>query len=516
MTASPTPAPASGTVGTSPGQQPSAAVPQRAPWWRLRRPDLPALYAWGASRVVMLAISLAALPAQPGTSWLGLWQRWDWDRYLTIAEYGYTSGKGPAYDSDIVAFFPGYPMALRAVHLVVRNWVASGLLISLVAGAVACVALARLAEFEWRARRLPADDHGAGDTPARDDSGRAALTAVLLLVCAPAAVFLAAGYTESLFLAFGIPAWLAARRRRWVLAGLLTALACTVRIDGVFEAIGIGVMFLLSRPQARDWARSPALALPLAATGGYMAYLKDITGDWLAWMHAEQQGWQRRLTSPVTAFRNSWNNAFGSGYMSGGSPFGRSGRGLPGGGFGGGPGGAAQGGQPGVLPGGGTAGGNPGGFGQGGSGQQGALGQGAGGSGSGGSPGAGIAPGSGSAAAHAQHAFPGGGLGGVGTFGPWPFRLDILVVVAGVAFALWAVFRRRWAELAYVGIAVVSLATSTYYMSVAREALLWWPAWIALAIWLTRHRWLSGLYLAASGAAMIGISWLFLTGGWAG
>jgi Mannosyltransferase (PIG-V) len=474
-----------------------------------------ALYAWGASRVVMLVISLVALAAQHGTSWLDLWQRWDWDRYLTIAEYGYTSGKGPAYDSNIVAFFPGYPMVLRAVHLVVRNWVVSGLLISLVAGAVACIALARLTEFEWRARHAPADADGPADAPEHDVSGRAAVTAVLLLVCAPAAVFLAAGYTESLFLAFGIPGWLAARNRRWVLAGVLTALACTVRIDGAFEAVGIAVMFLLSRPKARDWARSPALVLPLAATGAYMAYLKDITGDWLAWMHAEQQGWQRRLTNPITAFRNSWNNAFGSGYLSGGSAFGRSGRGLAGGGFGAGTGGATQGGQPGVLPGGGTTGGNPGGPGQGGFGQQGALGQGVGGSGGGGSLGTGITPGGGTAPTHAQHAFP-GGLGGVGSFGPWPFRLDILVVAGGVAFALWAVFRRRWAELAYVGIAVVSLATSTYYMSVAREALLWWPLWIALAIWLSRRRWLTGLYLMASSATMVGISWLFLTGGWAG
>ncbi|MGH3246505.1 MAG: hypothetical protein ACRDOI_09870 [Trebonia sp.] len=67
----------------------------------------------------------------------------------------------------------------------------------------------------------------------------------------------------------------------------------------------------------------------MAAVGGYMAYLKDVTGDWLAWSHAEQQGWSRRLTSPVIAFRNSWNNAFGSGYL---SPFGRSGGRAPTGG----------------------------------------------------------------------------------------------------------------------------------------------------------------------------------------
>jgi len=467
MTTAKTPASASGTLSGPP-----SAVPDGEPWWRLRRTDLLALYVWAASRVVMLAISLVALATQHGTSWLNLWQRWDWDRYLTIAEYGYTSGKGPAYDSDIVAFFPGYPMVLRAVHLVVRDWVVSGLLISLVAGAVACIALARLTEFEWRAR------FGGGE-----NSSRAVVTAVLVLVCTPAAVFLAAGYTESLFLALGIPAWLAARRRQWVIAGVLTALDCTVRIDGAFEAAGIAVMFLLSRPQARDWARSPALLLPLAAVAGYFAYLKDVTGDWLAWLHAEAQGWDRRLTSPVTALRNSWNNAFGAGDLTGGgSAPGRGGGHVStGGGFGG-------------------------------------FRQGAGGPGSGGSPSGHTVPGGGVASGHARHAFSGGGLSGVGTFGPWPFRLDILMVFAGLAFAGWAAFRRRWAELTYVGIAVASLATSTYYMSVAREALLWWPLWIALASWLAtrRHRWLTGLYLVVSGAMMVGISWLFLTGGWAG
>jgi hypothetical protein len=447
----------------------------------------------------MLVISVAALASQHGTSWLGLWQRWDWERYLTIAEYGYTSGKGPAYDSNIVAFFPGYPVVLRAVHLVVRNWVVSGLLISLVAGAVACVALARLTQLEQR------DRSGA-------ESGRAAVTAVLVLVCAPAAVFLAAGYTESLFLALAVPAWLAARSRRWILAGVLTALAAAVRIDGAFEAAGIAVMFLLSRPKARDWARSPALALPAAAIGGYFAYLNDIAGDWLAWFRAEKDGWSRQLTNPVTAFRTSWNNAFGSGYLSGGSPTGT------GGGTSGGFGHGAVAPAGGSAPGGSAAGGSGPGRGfepSGGGAPGGGSAPGAGGGARGGS-GGGFTPGSGSGAAHAQHATS-GNLAGVGTFGPWPFRLDILAVGVGLVFVCWAAFRRRWAEFVYVGIAVVSMATSTYYMSVAREALLWWPLWIGLASWLSHRRtWLTWLYVVVSGAMMLGISWLFLTGGWAG
>jgi hypothetical protein len=464
----------------------------------MRRTDRLALALWAGSRVVMLAISLAALASQSGTSWLGLWQRWDWDRYLTIAEFGYTSGKGPAYDTNIVAFFPGYPAVLRLVHFVVRNWVVSGLLISLVAGAVACVALARLAEFEWRAR-----GERAGGTPV-----------------------LAAGYTESLFLALGIPAWLAARQRRWVLAGVLTALACAVRIDGVFEAAGIGVMFLLGRPKVRDWTRAPALLLPLVAVGGYFAYLDDIKGSWLAWFTAEAQGWSRRLTSPVTAFRNSWENAFGSGGLAGAGRFGRGG-GAPGGRrFGTGPGGAGRGGFGPGTGGGGRPGGSGGlgeagaGAGTGGAAGTGGVPGGAGGTGvsgrAGGSGGTGTGAGAGGATGGRFGGAGAGRLGGVGPFDAWPFRLDILVVLAGLGFMGWAVFRRRWAELVYVGLAVVSLATSTYYMSVAREALLWWPLFIALAIWLGRRRWLAGMSLTLSGVMMIGISWLFLTGSWAG
>ncbi|MBV9795349.1 MAG: hypothetical protein JO016_15575 [Actinobacteria bacterium] len=501
MTTSQPSASASGTVGVPPGRAPDPAGTDRGRWWR-RRTDRLALSVWAGSRVVMLAISLAALASQNGTSWLNLWQRWDWDRYLTIAEYGYTSGKGPAYDTNIVAFFPGYPVLLRTVHLVVRDWVVSGLLISLVAGAVACVALARLTEFEWRARRAASGGETAGGEP-----GRAAVTAVLLLVAAPAAVFLAAGYTESLFLALAIPAWLAGRQRRWVLACVLTALACTVRIDGAFEAAGLAVMFLVGRPRARDWARSPAFALPLAAVVGYFAYLRDITGDGLAWFHAEAQGWSRRLTNPVTAFRTSWDNAFGSGYRSGGGGFGRGG-GAGGHRFGGGPGGRVHR-NPGGFPGAGAGGG----------GQATGTGPQTGGTG----PGTGLSHsvgGSGGTAPAGSggtfSAFSGGRLGGVGSFDPWPFRLDILAVAAGLAFIGWAAFRRRWAELVYVGIAVVSLATSTFYMSVAREALLWWPPLIAFALWLSGRRWLTGLVLAGSGVVMVGITWLFLTGSWAG
>lgn len=437
---------------------------------RLRPADRAALGIWFASRAVLLIASLYSrylTPSGSSSSWLGLWQHWDWYRYLTIAEYGYTSGKGPAYDPDITAFFPGFPLVLRAVHAVVRDWAAAGLLVSLVVGGVAVVALARLAQFEYESRHPQAEP---------DSGGKAARTAVLLLVCAPAAVFLAAGYTESLFLAFAIPGWLAARRGHWAGAGVLVALACTVRINGLFVAAGVFVMFVLSRPGRRDWSRSPALLLPLAAAGGYMAYLKDITGDWLAWLHAEQQGWGRLLTDPITAWRTSWDTAFGSGPGGGGFQIvvrGRP-RALP----------------PGARPEGPGPPGQPGGPIR--SGVLGARGQ--------------------------LVKFAGGphGLAGLGPMDQWEFKLELLAAMVGVALVGWLAWRRRWAEFVYVGVSVFALVTSTAYMSIPREMLLWWPLWIGLAIWMATRTWAKIAYVAVSGSLMIGVALLFFSGQWAG
>jgi Gpi18-like mannosyltransferase len=444
--------------------------------------DRTALGVWLITRAGLLLLSLYsryATSSGRSSSWLGLFQHWDWYRYLTVAEYGYTSGKGPAYDENITAFLPGYPLTLRFVHFFVRDWAVSGLLISFVAGGVAVVALARLTEFEYLRR------HPDGS---EEQTRRAARTAVLLLVCAPAAVFLAVGYTEALFLAFAVPAWLAARRGQWVRAGILLAFACTVRINGLFVLAGIGVMFLASRPTKRDWVRSPALLLPVASVGAYCAYLKDITGDWLDWLHAEKRGWDRSFTNPISSWKTSWNNAFGSGFGGGG--------GGGGGNFGGNSGQRTGGG-----PSGGGFGGNGGGFPGGGSGNGPTTQQ---------SFGGGVSSTTGTG--HGG----GGALAGVGTFDSWAFRLELLAVIVGVATVLWLGWRRRWAELTYVGISVFTLATSTYYQSIPREMLLWWPLWIGAAIWLAARRWATIAVLSVSGSLMVGVALLYFSGQWAG
>ncbi|MEV5481893.1 MULTISPECIES: mannosyltransferase family protein [Streptomyces] len=228
-------------------------------------------------------------------SLISRWTQWDWVFFRRIAEQGYfsdTSATSVAGGDNREAFFPGLPLLLRAVHMVVGNWTVSGLLISFVAGAVAVLALARLAQFH-------SDDSSMGKH------------AVLFLLLSPCAVFLTAGYTEALFLSCALPAWLSAKRGNWPLAATLATECTTVRVSGLFVSAALVVEFLLARDGRRRWSRSPWLLLPAVPALSYTWYLHMRTGDWLAWKHAQERGWYREFHAPWDAWLHTWDSAFG-------------------------------------------------------------------------------------------------------------------------------------------------------------------------------------------------------------
>ncbi|MFB6815290.1 mannosyltransferase family protein [Streptomyces sp. NPDC056347] len=234
-------------------------------------------------------------------SFFSSWERWDWWHYLRIARSGYfPDGQGPwsAGWDNREAFFPGFPFLLRAVHTVVPSWPAAGALISFVAGGVAVLALGRIAR----------------SYPPHPSRGGAGPRAALFFLLSPCAVFLAAGYTEALFLAFALPAWLAARRQEWARAAVLVCLATTVRVSGLFLAAALAVHFLATARAAAapgHWRRAPWLALPALPPLLQSWYLHAHTGDWMAWKHAEERGWYRDFHSPWEAWQNTWHAAFG-------------------------------------------------------------------------------------------------------------------------------------------------------------------------------------------------------------
>ncbi|MBS2538984.1 hypothetical protein KGQ20_40180 [Catenulispora sp. NF23] len=403
--------------------------------------DRASLAVWGATRLGMVVLAWISAwvfitgPTKPGP-WLARWDRWDEGIFLGIAQHGYfAAGTDPRH----VAFFPGFPVAVWLAHLFVGNWVAAGLAVSLVAGAVATVALGRLAADEMeRTRRRgvvaspaepadpadPADQADPADPAspgrfARTRATQAAANATFFFALAPAAVFLAAGYSESLFAAFAFSAWLAARRDRWALAVVLAAGASAVRVNGLFLAAAIALEFVLAgRGRGRRrWRQAPLLAVPLLPVAAYMTYLHHRTGDWAAWQHAQAAGWFRTFRNPKYAWDETWRAAFGA-----------------------------------------------------------------------------------SQAGHTA----------------WVFQLELLAVVVGVALTAVLLLKRRWPEALYVALSLFALGTTTWFMSVPRAMLLWWPLWTMLGTWAVRRPVVRTLYVCCVAPVMAGVALLFLSGQWAG
>ncbi|PRY59419.1 mannosyltransferase PIG-V [Knoellia remsis] len=238
-------------------------------------PAVRAAAAFLASRIALGAtlLVMAAAAGQgavdhewaTGTWWLDRFAAWDSYHYVRIATLGYLP---PGLDCCDQAFFPGYPATMAATAPVLGgNVTAAGLLVSLVAGAVAAGLL-------WR---LVTDDARGGPL--------AASRAVWLLALLPTGFFLVAIYTEALFLALALGAWLLATRRHWWWAGLLAALATGVRVNGLFLAAGLVVLYAVQwhrdgRPRPR-WDVL-ALGLPAVPVAAFVTYLHARTGSWNA------------------------------------------------------------------------------------------------------------------------------------------------------------------------------------------------------------------------------------------
>ena len=247
-----------------------------------------------ATHVVFFAISYAANwllstrtrgPHVAGL--LDIWNRWDTVHFVHIALNGYSATRG-LFAND-TAFFPLYPMTIRALHVTGLSPVAAGLLVTYLACIVACALLYRLAH----------DQLGEG----------AARPAVLFMLLAPAAVFLVAAYSEALFLAGAIAAFYFARRGRWLLAGVGAAVAMGARAAAIFLLLGLLVEFLVQR-DFRAWRIGLAAAgavIALAPLVVYGLYLWSSKGDPLYFVVAQKAGWYRTFVGPVQSFLSTWH-----------------------------------------------------------------------------------------------------------------------------------------------------------------------------------------------------------------
>jgi Mannosyltransferase (PIG-V) len=211
---------------------------------------------------------------------------WDSFHFLRIVDRGYLPLPQGCCDE---AFFPGYPLAIRLVMPVTgRNAAMAGFVVSILAGTAAAAVI-------WHLGRLATGNPGGG------------WVAVVALAVAPYGFFLVTVYSEALFLACALGAWAAGLTRRWWVAGTLAALATLVRINGLFLAVALLVLYLVQN-RRRPRPDVAALALPVVAAAGFLAYLRQRTGTWGAWQRTQEIGWDRHLAAPWTGIGNAWHS----------------------------------------------------------------------------------------------------------------------------------------------------------------------------------------------------------------
>ncbi len=253
-----------------------------------------ALLLWGASRLLLVLAVLAVAagaglgavdhPWADGRWWLDRFSTYDSYHFVRVADEGYFTPTRRCCDQ---AYFPAYPMLLRALGPILGGPTLAGWVIALLAGFGAAAGL-------WLVARESLSD-------------KSTRYAVGLLALAPFTVFLVAVYSEALFLAAALFAWWAGLRQQWFLAGVLAGIAVGTRVTGVFLVVGLLVHYLLERRRAGrsalGWDAAWVL-LPAGVLLTWMGWLRAQTGSWDAYRQAQAVGWGRESLSPWAALRD--------------------------------------------------------------------------------------------------------------------------------------------------------------------------------------------------------------------
>jgi Gpi18-like mannosyltransferase len=180
---------------------------ETTPSWRIAAAE--ALGIWLATRVILLLVTYFTgvvnshdsphtahgyvVGTQTAGQLLGNWVRWDAEWYIKISRLGY-------FSDQATAFFPLYPLLIAGLTALAGDFYRAGI-------AMLIANLFSLAAFV-----------GVGLLAAHELGAAHAARAVLVLAAYPLAIFLAAPYTEALFVTFAVFTLLWARQGRWKLA----------------------------------------------------------------------------------------------------------------------------------------------------------------------------------------------------------------------------------------------------------------------------------------------------------
>ncbi|HXQ91038.1 MAG TPA: hypothetical protein VN768_05715 [Acidimicrobiales bacterium] len=241
-----------------------------------------------ASRALTVAAMAGAAPIA-NLSLTGAFDRWDTKWFMRAAATGWPSRIVTEHGhvtATTIAFLPVYPLAFRWFSALTGcPLLLSAAIVSGVTGLTATLAV-------WALVR-------------RFAGPPAAERAVLLFAFFPGTFVFSLGYSEGIAITCVALGLLALLRRRWVVAGLLGAVAtATIPVALAFAVSCLWAAVVAIR-RDREWR---ALAAPVLAPVGFVAYqlwLWAHTGNPSAWRLTERGGW-KSYVSPAYPFEVVW------------------------------------------------------------------------------------------------------------------------------------------------------------------------------------------------------------------
>jgi hypothetical protein len=227
--------------------------------------------------------SASGLIAQVLTSWDGKW-------YLEIVRSGYPreipAGITYFQEEARAAFFPVYPLLVRAVDVVLPGGdTLAALVTNLVLGLVAVLLVGLLA------RELTDNEVAA--------------RAMVLFAVFPGSFVLSFAYSEATLIVLAAACLLLLVREQWVVAGLVAALATATRPNGIALVAACAVASFLAIRARRDWT---SLAAPVLAPLGFLGFqwwLGLHAGERLPWFRVQREAWAEGTSFGATALSNT-------------------------------------------------------------------------------------------------------------------------------------------------------------------------------------------------------------------
>jgi len=223
-------------------------------------------------------------------SFISMWNTWDSQHYFKIAAHGYSDR---IFDDRnlLIAFFPFYPLLIKAFSYIFRDYLLSALIVSNISYIVAVFYLYKLVLLDYD----------------KDDAFRS----VIYLSVFPTAYFLHAAYTESLFIALTVASFYYARNDRWAISGILGMLSTLTWVTGIIILPVLLIEYLYQKRFKKENIRADILWIFIIGFGFliYLAINYYIYGDAFKFMEIQKEHWKMQLALPtkglITAYTST-------------------------------------------------------------------------------------------------------------------------------------------------------------------------------------------------------------------